>query len=959
MCEAAGRGSRAPCGIVAALVAMLAATSGALPGAAPTRADDFRPAGDPFAGARIVVLDNGLTVVLRALRSDPVVAVQMYYRAGARNETTGITGIAHYVEHMLFRGTDNHGLADVTGVIERAGGEWHGYTWLDGTTYFEAAPRDLLPALLRLEAERMTQARMAAGEVEPERGAIFQEYRGYQLDPRSDLFDATMAILFQQHPYRNNTMGWESDLAGITHADLVAFYRRYYGPRNAVLAIAGDFDPTRAEDEVGALFGAIPAGGDDTAIRTVEPPLDGTRRVTLVRPGASPAIVVSFLAPPPGRPREYAALMVLDTLLAGARGLSFYHHSGDQTSGGAVAPAARLADVTARGPAADLGTAFVPTVYPGHYSIYATPRAGRSLTEVEAAIVGALAEAAGSISDDEVARARRLIAAADSVEIDSPVEIAHEMAFWTALGGPGSRRRVIQAVGAVTASEVRALAAGLTPTRAAIGMLLPPTFTTGSAATGAAGPETAAPDGRRVEAPRDPAVTPPLPPPTGAVCRAATTTPPGRAPRRQVTSRRLHGSGRDRGGLAAAEAIVDARPDLATFVLRLAIAPSPAGLADDDVVARLCAAAAALAEDRVARASAGACGFTLGVIAPGAGRFDERDTLQIEAAGPAETWDVALAAIDAAVGRALGAALAGAALPVPPDDPGDLALHLLDAAVREAHPGARTAATGAGAAATGAGARRADRGAADIRLAAALVAPFDAAAVGPPLSALARMVDGSLRRWPHQATGPSGASGATTRAGPGPPFLPGRQVAALPGIPQGRLLLAIPGDGDGDAQDAVAWLLHHNYSGRLGARAIAETGLVYGMDGESTRRGPSLALFSMGADPAAMPRLEADMLRVLDGAGGGFTAAEVAAYRTHAAGRATVRLAHPDQAARLWTSVLLRGGDPATPAREAARAAALTPDAVAAAAARMLAADRRLVVVVGREGGPGVAVETH
>ena len=900
--------------------------------AVPARADDLPPVDDPFAGARVIVLDNGLTVALRALHSDPVVAVQMYYRAGARNETTGITGIAHYLEHMLFRGTEGFGLADVTGAIERAGGEWHGYTWLDGTTYFEAAPREMLLTLLRLEAERMTKARMAAAEVDPERGAIFQEYRGYQLDPRSDLFDATMAILFQQHPYRNNTMGWESDLAGITHADLVAFYRRYYGPRNAVLAIAGDFDPARAEEEVRALFGAIPAGGDDTAIRTVEPPLDGTRRVTLVRSGASPAIIVSFIAPPPARPHEYAALMVLDTLLAGARGLSFYHHSGDQTSGGGVAPTTRLAAVANAGPVAEIGTAFVPTIYPGHYSIYATPRDGRSLTEVEAAIIATISGAAGSITDDEVAAARRAIAAADSIETDSPVEIAHELAFWTALGGPAARRRVLDAVGVVTTAEVRTLAAGLTPASAAIGMLLPPSFAPGSATPAATGPESTAPAGRRVEPRHDAA---------SATCHAVTAKPAARARRHQVTTNRLAVSGRGPRRLAAAEAIVDARPALATFVLRLAIAPSPVDRADDDVVARLRAAAVALAGNDAARTAAATCGFSLGVVAPGEGRFDERDTLQIEATGPADTWDATVTALEGALSRALRADPAGAA-PAAPDSPGALALYRLDAAVREAHPGARPVTA-----------------AADIRFTAALVAPFDDAAVTPRLRALARKVDEALRRWPRQGAGPAaapvaGAAGSAARAGDTAPFIPERLAMTMPGIPQGRLLLAIPGDGDHAAQEAVAWLLHHNYSGRLGVKAIAETGLVYDMDSESTRCGPSLALFTMGADPAALARLEADLLQVLDVAAGGFTGSEVAAYRTHATGRTAVRLAHPDQAARLWNSALLRGGDEKTPGRDADLAAALTPGAVAAAAARMLAADRRLAIVVGRAGDPGV-----
>jgi predicted Zn-dependent peptidase len=634
--------------------------------------------------------------------------------------------------------------------------------------------------------------------------------------------------------------------------------------------------------------------------------------------------------------------MVLDTLLAGARGLSFYHHSGDQTSGGGVAPTARFAATTAAGPAAEVGTAFVPTIYPGHYSIYATPRDGRSLTEVEAAIMAAISEAAGSISDDEVTAARRRIAAADSIETDSPVEIAHEMAFWTALGGPEARRRVLDAVGVVTTAEVRALAAGLTPTRAAIGMLLPPVFAAGTATSGASGSvpsgsESAAAAGRR-GAPQAGAASAP--------CRAVMAGAPARARRHQVTTHRLSMSGRGPHRLTSAQAIVDARPDLATFVLRFAIAPSPAGLADDDVVARLRAAASALADDDPARTAAAACGFALGVVAPGQGRFDERDTLQVEATGPADTLGATITALEGAIGRALRAESSGSTVAAtPPGTPDALALYRLDAAVREAHPGARSDATAADIRFTA------------LRFTAALVAPYDAGAVTPRLGDLARQVDASLRRWPRPAV-PAGAPAARPAttiepAGDAAPFIPGRLEAALPGVPQGRLLLAIPGDDDDAAQEAVAWLLHHNYSGRLGVKAIAETGLVYDMDSESTRRGPSLALFSMGADPAELARLEADLSQVLDGAAGGFTESEVAAYRTYADGRTAVRLAHPDQAARLWNSALLRGGDQKTPGRDADLAAALTPDAVAAAAARMLAADRRLVIVVGRAGDPG------
>jgi predicted Zn-dependent peptidase len=183
------------------------------------------------------------------------------------------------------------------------------------------------------------------------------------------------------------------------------------------------------------------------------------------------------------------------------------------------------------------------------------------------------------------------------------------------------------------------------------------------------------------------------------------------------------------------------------------------------------------------------------------------------------------------------------------------------------------------------------------------------------------------------------------------PFAPGRKSASIPAIAQGRLLYALPGDADPAAQDAVAWLLHHNYSGRLGVKAIAQMGLVYGMESESVPGSRPLVWVSMGADPDSLGRLDAALDTILASARGGLTEEEVAAYRSYARGVVTVRLADPDRAARLWTATLLRGEDHRGPMQRAGRAAALRLQDVAAAARHMLDPERRLTVIVGRGGG--------
>ncbi len=858
--------------------------------------------------ARTFTLDNGLTAVTLHDPSHPVVAVQTFYRVGARNETPGITGIAHFVEHMLFRGTSGFGLKDVTGVIERAGGEWHGYTLIDCTTYFEAAPSALLPTLLRLEAERMTAARMAPAEVDPERGAVFQELRGYQNDARSDLFDEAMATLFQQHPYRNNTMGWESDLAGIGHADLVAFYRRYYGPRNAVLSIAGDFDPQRIEAQVRSAFGGIPPSGESTAIRTVEPPLTGQRRLTIRRTETSPALLVSFLAPPPARPDDYAALLLLDAILGSAKGLSFREHSGDLTTGADADPGSRLEGLLASSDAERFGTALVPTLYPYQFSIHATPKPGRPIEAVEPVIFGALRDLARSVREADVEAARRRVAARLLLETDGLVEVAHELAFWTGIGGLDRRAAVVDALGRVAPDDVRRVVATMTSDRAVVAIVLPPEA--GDAATAA---EATAPEAPAPAAPSAVDRSPASPSGPAAV-RTASPAPAPAGPRRADTPRVTTLTLGPR-----ARAIVDARPSQQTFVLKLAFA-TEAGERDAAAgAARLRAAARALRADRDTLRDLVDRGVRSSVLAPGEGSFAEREALLVVLKGPAVEMRPAIRSLAPAVRRALRQT-AGAEPPSPPSrDPEIRAVEILAESLAAQPPG-------------GGDSQR------PPTVAVALVSPFDPASVRDLLQGF--VPDPAARAGPRTAKAPASAGD----------FPAGRRVEAIPGIAQGRLLIALPGAGDADALRALAWILHHSYSGRLGEKAITEMGLVYSMDSEWVTRGRALAYFTMGAAPESLPRLEAALSEVLQRTAADLTEEEVAAYRSAAAGDVVVRLADPDKAAALWCAALLDGEDHTGPDAAAGRGRRLTLERVTRFARAALAPGRRLIVLVTRQG---------
>ncbi|HMB60474.1 MAG TPA: insulinase family protein, partial [Xanthomonadales bacterium] len=147
-----------------------------------------------FSNARVSHLDNGMTLIVLEEHTLPVVSVQMLYRVGARNETAGATGLAHFLEHMAFRDSENFPDTGLVSAIYAVGGEWHGYTWLDQTTYYATAPREQLDLFLRIEADRMARLQISEEDVIVERGAVLTEMHSYENDPMSVLHDNAMYL---------------------------------------------------------------------------------------------------------------------------------------------------------------------------------------------------------------------------------------------------------------------------------------------------------------------------------------------------------------------------------------------------------------------------------------------------------------------------------------------------------------------------------------------------------------------------------------------------------------------------------------------------------------------------------------------------------------------------------------------------------------------------------------------
>jgi zinc protease len=267
-------------------------------------------------------LPNGLTVLTREVHSAPVVSFWIWYRVGTRNERSGITGISHWVEHMLFKGTPNLPKGSIHGVVAANGGVLNGLTWDDFTTYFETLPSDRWELALRIESDRIANASFDPDEVGSERTVIISEREGHENDPDFNLAEEVTATAFKVHPYGAETIGWKCDLLTMTRDDLYNHYKTYYAPNNAIVVAVGDFDTAALLGRVEAAFGGYEPSPAIPPVRSVEPPQLGERRVTVRMPGATGLLQAVYHAPPAGSPDVYP-LMVADAVLSGAKAMGF------------------------------------------------------------------------------------------------------------------------------------------------------------------------------------------------------------------------------------------------------------------------------------------------------------------------------------------------------------------------------------------------------------------------------------------------------------------------------------------------------------------------------------------------------------------------------------------------------------------------------------------------------------
>ncbi len=393
-------------------------------------------------------LENGLRVVLSHDPSAAVVAVNLWYAVGSRNERPGRTGFAHLFEHMMFQGSAHVPETAHFALVEKAGGSLNGSTWLDRTNYFETLPSNFLELALWLESDRMGWLvdALTQEKLDNQRDVVKNERR-WRVDnqPYGDWDERIQAMIYPpDHPYHHSLIGSMADLDAASLEDVEAFFRTYYAPNNAVLTIAGEFDPPEALRLVRAYFGPIPAGPPI-------PPIPGRREIPLTLGGevrdrveqdvSLPRMYVAYRTAPYGADDWYAAEVAAHVLAAGQGS----HLTRRLVRGRKLAQDA-------------IAFAYPIVVGAAMLVFWVTARPGVQPETLESAFFDELA-ALRDVSDADVARAISLMEARhllDLQKMDNRADLLSQ--FATLFDDPGRINTELDRLREVTPAEVRAFA---------------------------------------------------------------------------------------------------------------------------------------------------------------------------------------------------------------------------------------------------------------------------------------------------------------------------------------------------------------------------------------------------------------------------------------------------------------------------------------------------------------------
>jgi zinc protease len=405
------------------------------------------------------VLDNGLKVLLLEDHKSPAVTFQVWYRVGARNEKDGKSGLAHFLEHMMFKGTPTTGPEEYSRIIAKNGGRTNAFTSSDVTVYFATMSREKIGIEIELEADRMANALLGDQYFEPEKKVIQEERRMRTDDnPVSALSEATSAVAYTVHPYRRPVVGWMQDILALTRQDLVDFYKLYYAPNNAYIVMVGDFSSPEMLSKITAAFGKIPRGPEPPKVSIEEIEQRGERRLVLKKEAELP-FVLNFYHAPNLKSADSFALDLLTVVLAGGKSSRFYHDLVYQK---------RLV----RGIDADYSGI---SIDPAGLSIYAQLLPGIEPATVEREIERGIEKVKSElIAERELQKAKNQVEAAFVFAQDSIFGQAMKIGYYEAVGGWRQMDSYLDGIRKVTREDIRRVARQyLVQDRRTVGTLIP------------------------------------------------------------------------------------------------------------------------------------------------------------------------------------------------------------------------------------------------------------------------------------------------------------------------------------------------------------------------------------------------------------------------------------------------------------------------------------------------------
>ncbi len=356
---------------------------------------------------------NGLHVLLLQEAAAPVVTFMVTYHVGSRNESLGLTGATHFLEHLMFKGTERFNKqsgTSVFNVLQRVGAEVNATTWFDRTNYYELLPKEHLGLAVEVESDRMRGARIATDDVESERTVILNELDRGENDPTRTLYHAVWSAAFAAHPYHHPTIGWRSDVEHVNVEGLRHFYDTFYWPNNATASVIGDLDRSEVFDLLARHFGGISSSPSGVPrVHTIEPRQRGERRVSVRQTGQLGAVMAAFKSPA-GLDADTDALDVLSVVLTSGMSSRLYRRlTDDGLTTHLFSGSSRLRD-------------------PGLFYLFAMLAPDRTHLEVESALLEVVENVkAKGISDEELQRAKNQHKAQDAFGRDGPFAVAAQL----------------------------------------------------------------------------------------------------------------------------------------------------------------------------------------------------------------------------------------------------------------------------------------------------------------------------------------------------------------------------------------------------------------------------------------------------------------------------------------------------------------------------------------------------